>query len=277
MGERWLLRISNWHRENRRPPIGKRLLLLSVLLFLPSCIEVKQRIDIGRNGSGEAILEIGVQREWAPMVIPKLKADAPRGWIISNEKETEGKHVIVFTRKFRDISEVNDDEAKYFFWSKKAGFMQRRYTVEVTQLKSSDLPFPFELSIKVPGTIDETNGMKISSSEARWNLQGLRRGRKLSIAASAFAMPDYGSWRTCYVLIAQGEGISSCRLLLGDLGGSALLGVGVILGAGLIARKAVTIGLRNRKAVPRRIFCTECGQENPATGAFCTNCGQRLR
>ncbi len=277
MVERWLLRISNWHRVNRLPPIGKRLLLLSLILFLTSCIEVKQRIDISRDGSGEAILEIGVQREWTSMVIPKLKADAPRGWIISDEKEKDGKHVIVFTRKFRDISEVNDDEAKYFFWSKKAGFMQRRYAIEVTQLKSSDLPFPYEVSIKVPGSIDETNGMKVSSNEARWNLQGLRRGTKLSITASAFALPDYGSWRTCYVLVTQGEGISSCWPLLGDLGGSALLGVGVIVGAGLITRKAIRVGLRNRKDVPRRVFCTECGQENPATGAFCTNCGHTLR
>jgi len=181
--------FSDCFKARRLP--GKGMLFLSLVIFLASCLEVKQRIDINRDGSGHASLEIAVQREWVPMVIPKLKADAPRGWIISDEKETGGKHVIVFTRKFRDLSELSDNEVKYRFFSERIGFLKKKYSLEALQLKSSDVPFPYEVSIRLPGTIEETNGARVSSNEVRWDLNGLRAGARLAVRASGHGLPEF--------------------------------------------------------------------------------------
>jgi len=167
-------------------------------LFLTSCLEVKQTININKDGSGDARLEVAVQKEWSSELIPKLKSDIPKGWNLLEEKEKEGKQVIVIGRKFKEISELNDDETTYTFSSERRGFLKKFYVLEVKQLKSSDMPFPYEVTIKMPGSIDETSGNKISSNEAKWNLQGLRRGTKLTVKSSAIALPDFASLKEAF-------------------------------------------------------------------------------
>lgn len=177
------------------------LMIITLMLlcaFLTSCLEVKQAININKDGSGDARLEIAVQKEWAPQVVPKLKGDMPKGWNIVEEKEKDGKHVIVFGRKFKDVSELNDSETKYVLSSERKGFLKKSYSLEVKQLKSSDMPFPYEVMIELPGGIDETNGTKISSGKVKWNLQGFRRGTELSVKSSAFAMPDFASLKKSF-------------------------------------------------------------------------------
>lgn len=188
--------ICNAFKSKRK--FLKALLLLCLTLSLTSCLEVKQAININKDGSGDARLEVAVQQEWASQLVPKLKGDMPKGWSIVEEKEKEGKHVVIFNRKFKDISELNDNEARYTFSSERKGFLKKSFILEVSQLKSSDMPFPYEVSIKLPGSIDETDGIKISSNEVKWNLQGLRRGTKLSVKSSAFALPDFGSLKEAF-------------------------------------------------------------------------------
>lgn len=188
--------ICNAFKSKRK--FLKALLLLCLPLLLTSCLEVKHGININKDGSGEARLEVAVQKEWASQLIPKLKSDIPKGWSIVEEKEKEGKHVVIINRKFKKISELNDDEARYSFSSERKGFLKKSYILEVAQLKSSDMPFPYEITIKVPGSIDETDGSKISSGEVKWNLQGLRKGTKLSIKSSAFALPDFASLKESF-------------------------------------------------------------------------------
>ncbi len=174
------------------------ILMLSLLFLLTSCLEVKQGININKDGSGDARLEIAIQQMWAPQVVPKLKSDIPKGWSVIEEKEKDGKHVIVLGRKFKDISELNDDENRYTFSSERKGFLKKSYVIEVKQLKSSDMPFPYEVTIKMPGSIDETDGIKIASGEVKWNLQGLRKGTELSVKSSALAMPDFASLKESF-------------------------------------------------------------------------------
>lgn len=176
----------------------RRLMIISLIflcIFLTACLEVKQTININKDGSGDARLEVAVM---AAELIPKLKSEMPKEWSIIEEKEKEGKHVIVFGRKFKEISELNDNEATYSFSSEKKGFLKKSYTLEIKQLKSSEMPFPYEISVKVPGSIDETDGTKFSSSEVKWNLQGFRRGKELSVKSSGFAMPDFASLKESF-------------------------------------------------------------------------------
>jgi hypothetical protein len=173
-------------------------LLCFLLLSLTSCLELKQAININKDGSGDARLEVTVQQEWAPQIIPKLKQDIPKGWTLIEEKQRDGKQIIVIGRKFKDITELNDDEAQYSFSSERKGFLKKTYILNVRQLKSSDAPFPFEFVINMPGGIDETNGNKVSSDVVKWNLQGFRRGTELSVKSSAFALPDFASLKESF-------------------------------------------------------------------------------
>lgn len=164
-------------------------------LLLTSCLEVKQSININKDGSGDARLEVAVM---AAELIPKLKSEIPKGWDIIEEKEKEGKHVIVFGRKFKDVSELNDDEIRYTFSSERKSFMKKAYTLDIKQIRSSDMPFPYEITVKMPGSIAETNGEKVSSNYAKWNLEGFRRGKELSVKSSAFALPDFASLKESF-------------------------------------------------------------------------------
>jgi len=166
-----------------------------------------------------------------------------------------GKYVITAGRRFKGISELNDDEARYTFSSEKKGFMRRSYALKVKYIKSPEIPFPFpyEISARMPGSIDETNGHKVSSDEAKWNLQGLLKGTELSVKSSGFTIPAL-AWLV--ILMAA--------LLL--------LFVGLV-----IVNKTIKPVIRKNRVVSKVIFCTQCGKENPAAASFCTNCGERVK
>lgn len=232
-------------------------LVLTILIcfVLTSCLEVKQKINVSKDGSGSTKLEIAIQKEilFDPQAIPRIKNELQKGgWNILGEVEKEGKHVINAARKFKKISELNDDEARYTFYSERKGFLKKSYALEINHIKSSDMPFPYEVSIEMPGDIDETNGTKTSSDEIKWNLQGFRRGIRLSVKSSGLLIPT---------------SISVVIVVAGLL----LLFVGV-----LMVSKIIRPTVPPRRVVSKSIFCTQCGKENPGAASFCTNCGQRL-
>jgi len=176
----------------------KYIAIFCLSFLLSSCIEVKQSIKINKDGSGDARLEIAIQKEWAPQIMPRLKSEAPRGWNIVEEREKEGKQVIAFGKKFKSISELNDDEAGYSFSTERAGFLKKFYLIRIKQLKSSDMPFPYEFTIRVPGSINETNETKLSSNEVKWSLPGLQKGKELSVKSSALTMPNFASLKESF-------------------------------------------------------------------------------
>lgn len=239
--------------------IGKRIklvfrigLLVCLSFFLSSCLEVKQEIDINKDGSGNARFEIVVQQEWAAMVIPELEKGVSGGWKIVEKKERDGKHFIVLSRKFKDISELSDDIFNYSFSSERKSFLKKYYTLEIKQIKSSDISFPYEIIIKVPGEIIETNGLKIAPNKAKWSLYGLNQGRKIVVKSSAFMLPS----ALIYTIIA--------------LAGAVLIF--------LISRvfKKTKISVSKTSIATKTIFCIHCGKENSISATYCTNCGERL-
>jgi Tol biopolymer transport system component len=181
--------------------------LIFIAAGLTSCIEVelKESLHINKDGSGETRLEILLEKsEIAQGVLTKIKHDIPKGWNIIEEKDKDGKHVLVFGSKFNDISAFNRDKKSqatpniYTFKTDKTGLFKKSYALEVSQTNNSDMPFPYEITIKMPGKIDETNGTKVSSNEVKWNLQGFRKGTKLIVKSSAFTMPDYASLKEAF-------------------------------------------------------------------------------
>ncbi len=232
---------------------NKLLLFFCLTLCLTSCVEVKQNVNIYIDGSGESRLEVVVEKQWSSLIIPKLKHNMPAGWDIVEEKQIAGKDVVVFQKKFKEISELSDDDARYTFTKQKEDFLKKSYSLVIEHLKTVNSPFPYEVTIKMPGDITETNGSKISSTEIRWNLMGFRRGTKLTVKSSAFLIPS-------------------------------AIGYTVLSFAGLLSVFLIIKVLKKSKAKAseysspsEKIFCTQCGRDNINSAAFCTNCGQRLK
>lgn len=233
-----------------RIAISVSYFLISILLT--SCLEVKQGINIDKDGSGAARLEVAVQKEWASQIIPRLKQNVPKGWNIIEEKEKDGKHTLIFGKKFKDISELSDDESRYTLSIQKEGFLKKSYSLEIEQLKTADAPFPYEFTINVPGSITETNGIKVSSNQVKWNLFGIKRGTKLVLKSSGFLFPS------AVIYVALGFGV----ILL------------TFIALKILKRSKATVS--EADILSKKIYCTQCGKENLASAAFCTNCGEKL-
>ncbi len=236
--------------------------IFSILIcfILTSCFEVKQKINISKDGSGNTRLEIAVQKEmlFNPRAITEFKNNLKKeGWNILREVEKEGKLLITAGRKFKNISELNDDKTRYTFSSERKGFMRNSYILEIEHIEDYEIPFPFqyEISTKVPGSVDETNGKKISSNVVKWNLEGLQEGIVLYVRSSAFTIPVL-AWLLIFLI-----------LMFAVL----LLFVGVV-----IVSKIIKPTIPKSRVTSRGVFCIQCGKENPAIASFCTNCGHKL-
>ncbi len=55
-----------------------------------------------------------------------------------------------------------------------------------------------------------------------------------------------------------------------------IVGVLLLLALVVIGRKIIWPSFSKVRVVPKVIFCTQCGNQNPATASFCTNCGHKL-
>lgn len=186
--------VEKFLKDKRIKLLIKVFFIFLICFILPSCLEeVKQEITIHEDGSGNARCEIVIQKEMLPFAsyqISQFKKELKeKGWDILPTVEKEGKYVISVQRKFKDISELNDDEATYTFSSKKIGFMKSSYILQIKYIKSSDIPFPYEIYIKLPGSIYETNGEKVSSNKVKWTLLGFSKGTVLYVKSSGLAMP----------------------------------------------------------------------------------------
>jgi len=161
------------------------VVIIFMCLFLISCADIKNKISINGNGLGTAKLEITISEillSLDPTIISKIKDETiKRGWKVVKEE----KNNIVLETKFKNISQLNDEYMQWTFASKKKGFLTRSYFLEIKLIKSIGRElFFYELYVKMPGNIDETNGIKISSSEVKWNLGSFNEGDELFVKSS---------------------------------------------------------------------------------------------
>lgn len=244
--------------------IVKAMLCMLVSVLLSGCLEVKQSISLDGDGSGQVAIRLVVEKQWAPMVVPELKKsmqrDAPKAMQMADQMQDEaGNSVLQFTVPFKDVSELSDKGTQYVFVSEGGGFFNKTYRFEIRQLATQnfDMPIPFEFLVRMPGTIDETNGVKVSPNEVKWSQIGIRKGTVMSARSSAT------SWLGMIVL-----GVVAAFVLLG--------------GWLVLSRKTasvyevapdVFVPVQNRMSA---VFCTECGQRNSESANFCTGCGKKL-
>ncbi len=244
--------------------IVEAMLCLLVCALLSGCLEVKQSISLEGDGSGQVAVKLVVEKQWAPMVVPELKKsmqwDAPKGVQMADQMQDEaGNGVLQFTVPFKDVSELSDKGAQYVFVSEGGEFLKKTYRFEIRQLATQnfDMPIPFEFMVKMPGTIDETNGVKVSQNEVKWSQIGIQKGTVMSARSNATSWPG--------------------MIVLGVVAAFVLLGGWLVLSKKTAAVYEVApdvfVPVQNRMSA---VFCTECGQGNSESASFCTGCGQKL-
>ncbi len=244
--------------------IVEAMLCLLVCALLSGCLEVKQSISLEGDGSGQVAVKLVVEKQWAPMVVPELKKsmqrDAPKGMQMADQMQDEaGNSVLQFTVPFKDVSELSDKGTQYVFVSEGGEFLKKTYRFEIRQLATQnfDMPIPFEFMVKMPGTIDETNGVKVSQNEVKWSQIGIQKGTVMSARSNATSWPG--------------------MIVLGVVAAFVLLGGWLVLSKKTAAVYEVApdvfVPVQNRMSA---VFCTECGQGNSESASFCTGCGQKL-
>jgi hypothetical protein len=93
----------------------KTISTLLLCTIFTSCIEVKMRIDLNKNGSGTAKAEFSIQREIITLT-PKILADLKdkireNNWKITSERENEEKYFVTAQKEFNEVSELNSEVA----------------------------------------------------------------------------------------------------------------------------------------------------------------------
>lgn len=142
---------------------------------------------INEDGSGVVKTEFIIQKELSltPGVITKLKDEIKENnWKIISEVEKDDKYIIKVQREFKDISDLNSNITIYEFSTVESENLKRIYTFKVKFI--DDLRFmPCQIVVKVPGEIDDTNGMRISSNESKWEFIIIQNGTKLYAQSSS--------------------------------------------------------------------------------------------
>jgi hypothetical protein len=161
---------------------------------LTSCfVEIKEKININEDGSGNVQYEFTYPKMFLNQkIISELNELEKRGLKIK-KGEIGNMYNFVIEGNFKSVSSLNDKYRHFTFFSKKKGLLTKEYFFEVEFIRSFyEVPLIFyEFSIKMPGKIEETNGLKISPSEVKWTFSELKKGTKLYAKSSGLAISDF--------------------------------------------------------------------------------------
>jgi len=241
--------------------LANALLCFVAATLLSGCLDIHQSIVLDSDGSGSMIVKFVVEKQWAPLVVPDLQKalekDMPAGLKLTGvSSDAAGNSVVEVKGTFRNVAELNDKETQYIFVAEGGNLFKKTYRLEIRHLAAMnfDVPIPFEFLVRMPGTLDETNGMKVSSNEVKWMSQtGFPKGTIHSVRSTA---------------------TSSLGMLLYGAGALAVLLAGWFFVSRRAPKAPVVARIEDDAVVV--IFCTECGQKNSESAAFCTHCGQKL-
>lgn len=220
------------------------LLLIFMAMALTGCLDIEQRMEITGSGSVTSSMDIKVDPRAAGMVVPMVKEQLLKnGFKLLEETTRDGAPFLRYRGEFLHFEDFKPDGFKLAYSkSESDGKAEYRISIMVAR-QARDPSFKHHLTLQVPGTIQSTNGEKISSDEVRLDLTipGTYEVR----SDSSTNLANVATW------IA-----------------AAILGlVGVIL---------VVVGVR-RRATSAKLstnhFCTHCGAEVPHNAGFCEQCG----
>lgn len=269
-----------------------RFIFALLALCLGGCIEIEEARRFDPNGEAHLYLVIKVDPQYESLVFHdldrQLRADAPPGVRIDSSQRIDGKAAFVIEADGPAAAELGAKEYPAALSISSGGFMKRRYDYRVSVSRTPQMPIPHRLRVTLPGSIEQTNGSKISGDTVEFDLTHARRGATFTVSSMAWAF-DFGGTGSPSAL----SGVANDGWLLPA--SLALIGAGIVaLAIGLIRRRRspkVAVPLATSVSQPRdtatvatsesgvaggTLFCTECGAKNPSSRRFCSACGQAL-
>jgi len=219
------------------------LLLIFMAIALAGCLDIEQRMEITDSGSVTSSMDIKVDPRAASMAVPAVKEQMSKdGFKLIEETTRDGAPFFRYRGEFLHFEDFKPDGFKLAYSkSEPNGKTEYRISILVAR-QARDPSFKHHLTLKVPGTIQSTNGEKISSDEVRLDLTIPGTYEVHSDSSTSFA--NVATWVA-----------------------AAILGfVGVVLVV-VVRRRATPAKL------PTSHFCTQCGVDIPPNSGFCEQCG----
>lgn len=252
-----------------RSKYSTMLAFSAAVIFLLSGCKVSMLTAFQSDGSGNFTTEAMIDKEYAPMVIPELrkkfredaagKSNMPPAEEFLNAR---GDTVFRWSVPFRKAEELSDDNMRVSFESDN-GLWQKRYRVMVVVNKNPDGSevFEQEYRVRMPGTIEQTNGNRVSANEVVWSaMGGFQRG-------------------TRFELISKETSIATILALVAALGALSALVYWFFLRRSANAKpeaapvqgSSVTMGHTEQD-----VGCSNCGHLCGIGQKFCQKCGTRV-
>jgi ribosomal protein L40E len=210
------------------------------------------------------------EREFKSNLV-KMLEEAVRGGHrapeVAESVDASGNRVFRFSGDFNDVRELYGDYAKCSFQGQQRGTFRAGSQLRCQFVKNmdSDVPIPTTLRIRMPGTIESTNGTKQTDDEALWKFpRGFQRGARIEVTAVHSAIPQPYA-----------------------LAGGAVVAVLLLGGGWLVMRHRRTTSRESDEtdyAAPPASrppgdamqACVACGARNDRSARFCRACGARL-
>lgn len=220
------------------------LLLIFVAVALTGCLDIEQRMEITDSGSVTSNMDIKVDPRAAGMLVPMLKKQLPKdGFKLLEETTRDGAPFLRYRGEFLHFEDFKPDGFKLSY-TKSESDGKTKYLISImVARKAKDPSLKHHLTLQVPGTIQSTNGQKISSDEIRLDL---------TIPGTYEVRSDSS---TSLVIVATWVA-------------AAILGlVCVVLVVVVVRRRATSAKLSANH------FCSQCGADVPPNAGFCEQCG----
>lgn len=219
------------------------LLLIFVAIALTGCLDIEQRMEITDSGSVTSNMDIKVDPRAAGMLVPMLKEQLPKdGFKLLEETTRDGAPFLRYRGEFLHFEDFKPDGFTLSY-AKSESDGKTKYLISImVARKAEDPSLKHHLTLKVPGTIQSTNGEKISSDEVRLDLTIPGTYEVRSDSSTSFA--NVATWVA-----------------------TAILGLVVVVLV-VVMRRRVTSAKSSTNS-----FCMQCGADIPHNSGFCEQCG----
>lgn len=132
--------------------------------------------------------------------LPEIKASLDEsfgsgGWKFLGTGQDKGKHIFVYGKQFKNITELNDDGSKFSYRSWRQGLKKWHECTAHFTFPPQELSVPIEFVVEVPGTVVESNGTQSSNGMVTFNFtasSSRRTEQKFYVRSSSIALPLSG-------------------------------------------------------------------------------------
>lgn len=272
----------------------RKAVLLGVAACLGGCIEVDQRIQVHEDGSIGVKGAIKIDPQYEALVLPQMKREmpkkAPPGVKLDFSQRIDGKAAILLEADGDAANAMlagKDGSTGFTVTVGDGGFMKKRYEFKQVVTGTPDVPFPYRLTVNLPGSIESVmGGKKTADDTVEFDLTHAKRGNLYAVSSTAFAFA-----------LSSGGAPTAATATTGAMGwlmpasaASICVGTAFLLIGWLRARRPARMAGTSRVAeapaavvnapAPAEpvssVFCTECGAPNTAGRKFCGQCGHAL-